>query len=272
MGNNIRILGPTHIGLTVPIVASTADAAFPVGNLETGNRQLFWKSTVTTETTLTWDMGVGLTKTCDTVVLPRADLLVAAAWNVAVQWSNDGATGWTDAATAEVPIQANDLVGPRALDYYKEFTSLAKRAWRIRLYGSPSSVAMLAGGIFLGTRYEVVKNPLYGRPLGVSRAVNGLELELTWGHWRLEADARGLLDQLALLNPDAADGPVETVSGVMFGGLPHYWYDPVGATMRTAGTPGLLPALLVTPEAVQTTTPAKAIEQGPVGIRLRERR
>jgi hypothetical protein len=271
MGSNMRLLHE-HIGLTVPLAASSAADGFPASNLETGHRALFWKATSSAEQTLTWDAGTGNTKTCDAVVLPRADRLVTVAANVAVQWSNDGVSSWTDAFTPETPIQSGDLAGPGGTDYVMEFSSLTKRAWRIRLYGSMTGAAMLAGGLFLGARYEVAKNPLYERALGVSRTYRGLEVELSWGHWAAEADARALLTALAAVTPDAAEGPQETVSGLLFGGRPHYLYDPLGAVFRTSGTPYLLPVLCLTPEAALTQTPAKGIERGPTGVRWRERR
>lgn len=271
MSDNLRLLGPTHLGLTLQLVASSEAAGYPASNLETGNRQRFWRATGTGDQTLTYDAGVGLTVTCDTVILPRADLLVAIDADVVVQYSTD-MSAWSDAFTPETPIQTNDLAAPGAADYYKEFPTQTKRGWRVKIYGTPTSPALLAGGLFLGARYEVAKNPLYGRVLGVSRSTRGLEVECDWGHWRLESDAAALRSALGAVTPDAGEAPHETVAGVVYGGLPHYLYDPLGGVFSTSGTPYLLPVLCLTPEAAMTTTPAKAIERGPTGVRWRERR
>lgn len=271
MGNLLRLLGPTHLGLTLQLTATSEAAGYPASNLETGNRQRFWRATSTADQFLTYDAGAGNAKTCDTVVLPRADLLVAVSAHVVVQHSTDMAA-WSDAFTPETPIASNDLLAPGLTDYLKEFTTETKRGWRVKLYGTPSAAVALAGGLFLGTRYEVTKNPLYGRALGIERAHRGREVELSWGHWAAEGDATALLTHLALVSPDAGEAPHETVAGVVFGGLPHYLHDPLGAVFRAAGTPQLLPVLCLTPEAALTTTPAIGVEHGPSGVRWRERR
>lgn len=272
MGTNLRLIGHTHLGHALALVASSEAVDFPASNLETGDRRRFWRATSTVEQTLTYDAGLGHVKTCDTIVLPRADRLVAAGANVVVQWSNDGSSGWTDAFTPETPIATPALLAPGLTDYLKEFASLAKRAWRVRIYGTLTLPAELAGGLFLGPRFEVAKNPLYGRAYGTPRAHRGRDVELGWGHWATEADAEALLATLAAVTPNAAEGPHETVAGVARGGLPHYLHDPLGAVLRASGVPQLLPVLCLTPEAALTVTPAKGIERGPTGVRWRERR
>lgn len=272
-GGNLRIVH-AHIGRSIFLVASSEATGFPASNLETGNRQRFWKATGTADQTLTYDAGPGHAVAVDTIVYPRADLLAAVGASVDVQWSADGASNWTSVGTPFplTPVQLGDLAPPRSVDLYTEFEAAPHRGWRVRLYGSPSAPVMGAGGLFLGTRYEVVRNPLYGRALGVSRTHRGLEVELSWGHWAAETDAMGLLEAIAAVTPDAAEAPHETAAGVVYGGQPHYLYDPLGAVFRTSGTPYLLPALCLTPEAALTVTPAMGVERGPSGVRWRERR
>lgn len=273
VGDKLRILYK-HLGRSINVVATSAAAGFPATNLETGNRHRYWKATSSAEQTLTYDAGAGNAETVDTVILPRADLLAAVGASVDVQWSADGATNWTSVGGVFplAPISIGDLAPPATTDLYAEFTAAPQRGWRIRLYGSMTGPAMLAGDLFLGERFEVAKNPLYNRPLGVSRAHRGLEVDLSWGHWGDEADAQALLEVLGAITPDAAEAPHETAAGVVYGGLPHHLFDPVGAVFRTAGTPYLLPALCLTPESAVSATPAKGVERGPSGVRWRERR
>jgi hypothetical protein len=270
MPNNLRICY-AHLGRTVPLLASSEAADAPASNLETGNRQLFWHATSASEQTLTWDAGATGTLTVQAGILPRADLLVGVGASVALQWSSDG-TSWTDAATPLVPITLGALKAPTNTDYYLEFAALTKRAWRWRIYGTLTGVPTLAGGVFVGPVLEVARNPIYGRTLSISRPHKGLEVELSWGHWAVETDATALLTALASVSEHAAEQPHETVAGVVYGGYPHYLYDPVGGVFRTAGVAYLLPVLLLTPEAASTTSPAFGIEQGPSGVRWRERR
>lgn len=275
MGNALRVCWD-HLGLALPLSVTSENAAadFRASNLETGNLQRFWQATSTAEQTLTYDAGSGLLKTCDTVILPRADLLVAVGANVAVQWSNDAATGWTDAFTAEVPIQTNDLLAPDARHYLKEFPSLSKRGWRVRIYGTPSAPASLAGGLFLGARTELPTSPAYGFEMGVSRSVLGRDLMASWPPLS-RTGARALATVLAAVTPDAAEVPVSTVSGVFYGGLPHWLYDPLGRTLAddpATLTPTLLPVLCVSPEAAKSASLTPSFATGPTQVRWRERR
>lgn len=268
MGTNLRIVY-NHIGLTLTLTASSAATGYPASNLETGSRALFWRATSTAEQLLTYDAGVGNTKTCDTVVLPRADLLVAYGANVAIQHSPD-MTNWTDAFSPEVPIQAGDLSGPRSLDYYMEFSSAAKRGWRIRLYGTPSQAASLAGGLFLGQRFEVASNPQWGRTLGPSRTYMGAGFEFSWPPMT-PTNTLALLDVVSAVTPDAAEGFVTTVAGVGYGGLAHYLYDPTGVVFGRS-TPVLYPVLCLA-DGISASMQALAplLERGPT-IRWQERR
>lgn len=272
MGTNLRILGAGHLGFRLALVATSESTSFPASNLETGNRQRFWHTTSTAEQALAYETAAGQTESCDTVALPRADLLVAVGASVAVQYSTSpiASSSWTDAFTPLTPIQSSDLVAPTGTDYVREFAGQSRRSWRLRLYGSLTGGPSLAGGWFLGLRTELPTNPQWGRELGIARPHRGLELAGTWPPMS-PSEATAFLTAMAAVTPDAAESPHETVSGVVYGGLPHYLYDPDGVVFRQSGTPYLVPVLCLTPEGVVSQSLAPTLEGGPT-LRWRERR
>lgn len=270
MGTNLRIVSD-HLGRTIPVQVSSAAVGFPGAAVDSGDRHQFWRGTVLGTTTLMWDAGVGQTVSPNTLVLTRADLLALVEARVAVEWSADAASGWTTigAPFPLEPITLGHLLAPGTTDYIGEWTGIAKRAWRIRLYGNPNMLAVpqLAGGSGFYTRFEVAKNPLLGRGLGADRPLQGAECETAWGHYP-EAAAASLRTALAALNPTwPAETPYRTSAGALRGGLPHYLHDPIGAVFGVSGTPILWNAVLLTPDAVSTVTPAKGIERGPATLR-----
>jgi hypothetical protein len=272
VGTNLRLL-QAHLGLTLALTASSEAPDFPASNLETGNRQRFWRAASAAEQTLMYDAGAGQTVTCDTVVLPRADLLVAVSASLDVQWSADAATNWTSVGSPYplVLVTSSHLSQPTGTDHVAEFTSLTKRAWRLRIYGSMTGSPALAGGWFLGSRSEVPINPAYGRLLGAPRTHRGRDLTLSWPSMP-EANAETLLTLLAAVMPEQMEGPHETVAGVVYGGRPHYLYDPTGIIFRSTGTPYLLPVLCLTPESVMAENVTLGRDRPASGARWRERR
>ncbi len=240
-----------HLGYRITVAATSAAVGFEAKNLEDGSRRTFWKATGTGEQTRTYDAGVGKAETCDTVILARADLLVAVAANVAVQWSADAATGWTDAFAPKTPLVTGDLKKPADQDFYQEFTSQSKRGWRLRLYGTMSAAPSLAG-LMLGARLDVQKPPVYGGDYGRARADRGADLSLTFQRFH-EAGMDALLAALHAVSPGfPAEGPQETPAGAVYGGRPHYLYDTLGEAFRLglAASPALLHVILMSPEAL----------------------
>jgi hypothetical protein len=78
---------------------------------------------------------------------------------------------------------------------------------------------------------------------------------------------------LQVVAPDDAEGPYETVAGVVYGGLPHYWYDPTGRNFGQQGTPTpwLWPAMCLTRRSqLFQTTVRPGFVQGP-SVRFRQR-
>jgi hypothetical protein len=241
------------LGYRLLLNASSEAVGFEAQNLEDGSRRTYWRATGTGEQTLTYDAGAGKTEEADTTVLVRADLLVAVGASVVTQWSNDGATGWTDAYTAKAPLVAGDLQKPTDDDAYVEHSSLlAKRAWRLRLYGTMSAAPSLAG-LWIGKRLELQKPPLYGGDYGRARPDRGADLTLTFQRFH-EAGMDALLTALHAVTPGfPAEAPQETTSGAVYGGRPHFLYDTLGEAFRfgLAGAPALLNVILMSPEALQ---------------------
>jgi hypothetical protein len=144
---------------------------------------------------------------------------------------------------------AGDLKKPTDQDYYMEFTSQAKRGWRLRVYGTPSAAASLAG-LWLGKRLDIAKAPRYGGTDGRARADRGADVELTFQRFA-EAGLDDLLAALQAVSPGfPAEAPQESAAGGVSGGRPHFLYDSLGEAFRLglAGSPALLNVLLMTPD------------------------
>lgn len=251
MGANLRIIWDgLHHRLTA--TATSAAAGFELANLFDGSRHSYWRATSTAEQVITWDAGSGNTETVDTTVIARADLLVNANASVVTQWSADAATGWTNAYTPKAPIAFADLRRPAEQDACIEHdAALAKRGWRLRLYGVMSS-APQAALVWLGRRLEVERNPAYGsRYGGPARAHRGAGIEL--GPWAFlsEAGMDILLYALTQVSPSyPAEGLTETAAGAVYGGRPHFLYDPTGEALMSLSdaAPALVHVLLTSPD------------------------
>ena len=249
MPNNLRLIWDgLHHRLTA--TATSSAVGFDVLNLFDGSRHSFWRATGTGEQLIMWDAGSGHTEEVDTTVIARADRLVAVSAHVSTQWSADASSGWTDTYPPETPLVTGDLKQPTGQDYYIEHPALlAKRAWRLRLYGTPTSAAECAL-VWLGKRREVQKNPLYGGAYGRARIHRGANLEFTWRRLS-EAGMTDLLQALQAVSPAwPAEGVLETRTGAMYGGRPHFLYDPTGEAFRLGASalPALLHVLLTSPE------------------------
>jgi hypothetical protein len=265
MGNNLRWHSDNLCREIAPVVTSEA-AGFEARHLTDGLLHTRWRATSTATQTLTYDAGSGNTRRSNAVIIGRADLLVAATATVVVQWSNDGATGWTNAFTP-VALSSGDLLGPTATHYVKEYSLLDKRAHRLQLSTLtqiPEFVELL-----IGEFVEAPRNPRLGAMVGAARAHRGADLELEWG-WLTEAQAVSLADYLTDVTPyHPMEQPVETVAGTIYGALPHWISDPLGAVFRQSNTPQLYPVLCVSGADLGLTIqgPAGTIQ----GVRVRYR-
>jgi hypothetical protein len=270
MGNSLRMLH-AHLGLTLALQASGAAADAPASNLETGDLHRYWVGTGPVEHTLAYVAPGGQTVGLDTVVLAAAAELVAVTASVALQRTDDG-VAWTDVWTL-TPILTSHLAPPEARHYVRETALDTRRGWRIRIYGALTGPPKLSGGFFLGVRTELPTSPQYGRGLGVARAHAGRELDAAWPPLT-RVQARALKAALAAVTPDWAEGTYETVAGVVYGGRPHWLYDPLGRTLSESDPPGpaLLPVVCLTPGAALSASRTPTLEAGPTGVRWRERR
>jgi hypothetical protein len=248
MGTNLRLLHDSLGWTTTPTVTS-ALAAYPASALFDGSRHTLWWATSSATQYITWDAGVGLTASCDYLVISRADLLVAAGSTVTVQYSTDMAA-WSDAA-AGVALTTGALIPPRSEDWLLEFTSAAKRGWRVAITGS--STAPRCAGIWLGARLEVTTNPGYAGTYGALRTHRGADLSLSWGSIVIEdAAAAQLMAYLAAVSPSwPGEAVVTSQMGAVYGGRAHYLYDPTGELFRlgsTGSVPAALNVVCTTPE------------------------
>lgn len=267
MGSNLRFLYRNLGHLYTPAVTSEVTPGFEARNLYDGNRHTFWKATSTADQFHTFDVGSGNTESVGAVIITRGDLLAQAGASVDVQWSADAATGWTSvgAPLPEAPIVAGDLKAPTLKDYVAEWTPLAKRGWRWKIYGPPS-VPVSAAGLFLGQSVEVVKNPLYGAEYGITRVHRGAPITLSWRNLT-EADTEAIL--LAIQTVTAAwpaEAPTTSRAGFPSGARPFYLYDPTGEVFRggLTATPTLLHVICTSPEIVPTATFHRLWTIGPV--------
>jgi len=266
----LRILAD-HLGLTLTLVATSEASGFPALLLESGNRHWLWQATSTAAQRLAYDAGIGKTAAPDTLVLPRADLLVAAGVTVDVQWSADGATNWTSVgAPFPKALASGDLMGPSGQDWAAEWTAVAKRAWSIYLTGA-TRAPVIGGGWYLGPRTLCPTDPVYGRVLGVARPHRGEDLEAGWPAMS-EANAELLAAALGRVTPAwPAEGPVETVAGQVIGGRVHYLYHPTGLPFRRSASPAawLAQVVCLTPDRALTESLAPNLERGPTTVRWR---
>jgi hypothetical protein len=234
-----------HIGDRLAMAVTSEVAGFEARNLEDGSRRTFWTATGTGEQTFTYDAGVGQTIDVGGVTLGRADLLAVIGAHVAVQWSNDAATGWTNIGTPREPLQKAHLLQPGFQDYDEEFSGLAKRGWRLRLYGTMSAAPSFAG-LTLGTR-KTVRAPAWGGQLGVERPDRGADLEFAFPLAGPEARDDSLAYVRAVSLGFPAEAPYETASGVVRGGLSHFLRDDTGEALGAPGAPALRQVILMNP-------------------------
>lgn len=226
MGNNLRI-AHDHMGLRVTPTVTSEAAGFEAKNGLDGNRQSFVKSTATGTWDWIYDAGVGKTETADTLVLARADLLAGVTATVEVAYSDDAVAYTVEFTEA---ITTGILKKPANQDYYREFTNRAKRAWRVRL--TLGTAVYQFAELFLGARAEVTKNPRYPLQVGLARPHMGADLQLEFGQLG-EAQLNTLLNYLTDVSPGfPAEAPMETAAGAVYGGRPHWVYDPTGNLFR----------------------------------------
>jgi hypothetical protein len=270
-----------HLGATLPLLASSEALDFPASNLETGDLTRSWKATSTAAQWLGYDATSGFTKAPNALVIPGADYLVSIGASVDLRWSTDGTSVGTSigaltnglAAFPWTPITSAHLVAPDARHAVAEWTAVAKRGWYLHLYGAVTDVARMPGSWFLGVRTELPTSPsMPGRALGASRTYRGGDVETSWPAMSL-ANAKILSALIATLTDHVAEGFVETVAGVGYGGRPAWLYDRSGRTFNgTTGLPYVLPVLCTTPAQAITQSVAPDIEAAPVSVRWRIRR
>ena len=108
----------THSATT--ITATTEATGFDALNAGNWNLYDFWKGTHASQNILSFDLGSS--KAVDYVALFGQDLIDYSG-TFKLQWSNDGATGWTDVVGTVTP--------PDKAAILKTFTQVSKRYWRI---------------------------------------------------------------------------------------------------------------------------------------------
>ncbi len=146
MATNLRLVGAYKSELATATASSTA-AGFDAQNVVALDRPTKWKANVTTASWVKLDLGS--TKAVDTVCLANHN---GNLWTTALlEWSNDGSTGWTTAATLS-GLAANT-------DYFATFASQTKQFWRVST--ASASSAMEIGCFYLGTLTTLTKNPSY---------------------------------------------------------------------------------------------------------------
>lgn len=261
MGNNLRLLTDDVIRRAT-LSSTNADANHPLANAADGRMDTLVKSTTTGGT---WDfiadLGSGVTASVDTLVIERADLLVAVGATVELFDSADAAV--YDSRFSEA-LGAPDLVAPALQHFIREYTTPGgKRAWRVRLTAGSGGVYAFAG-LYLGLRYEVPKPPVYPVDLGPRRAHRGARFSFSYRNIT-HAQREALRTYKATVSPDhPSEQPMESPAGYVFGGQAHWLYDPIGAVGWTAsGTAALMPVVLLNPETRASRTFVDANQDGP---------
>lgn len=109
----------------------------------------------TTGTTLTtvYDLGAGVTRSCDHLIIARADYLQdLSVSSVVVARSSDGVS-WTDQQTIST-FSSQTLYGPREHDFVGTFTETsAYRYWRVRST-TGAATSHIHSKIYLGKFFE----------------------------------------------------------------------------------------------------------------------
>ena len=269
MGTNFRFL-TDNVARRYTLLATAEETGYEALHLADGNRNTTWRGTDVNPHTVTLDAGLGNTETVDTVVLGGLAQLIAGGWIVDVEWSDDAISSWTSVGSPFPlsPVTISHVAEPTLVDGWFEVSSVAKRAWRLSLSGSPTDVPALAEWA-LGVRYEVSKNPLYGASIGMARAVQGATFAFSWIPGT-EAATIALYTELLRMSPAyPAEMPAETVAGSVHGGRPGWLYDPLGFLLRKEATvtPALMSVLWMNPDATPVMEAPRYWRLGPTTFR-----
>jgi hypothetical protein len=180
------------------VTASSAVASLPATATQNTQRTGVWRSNAEAAPTLNADLGSSKAVTGGALVNVR--IVSGTLSTIKLQWSNDGATGWTDFATLST-IDTESLVG------YGFAASATKRYWRFLFTPTSGTIQVEVGIAVVGTYLETSVNVTAPNPLQlndpsvVSRAIDGqrstslrtLFMSSTWDFRDLpEADALAL--------------------------------------------------------------------------------
>ena len=155
---------PVRIGYQNLLAAATITASgeatgFPKENGVDGIARDWWKAAASGTQWLQFDLGAATS--IDYLYLYSFNLQGG---QIALQWSADGSTGWTDIIAAFTP--ASDVV-------FKSFTSVSKRY--LRLYITGSTAAPQIGCASVGAMLEYARGPQVGfAPVLFQPAVGGV--------------------------------------------------------------------------------------------------
>lgn len=153
----------------LPLAAKTVTASetfaedHPVESALTGMRHNWAKLETATGTALTidFDMGTGITDSCDHMILARADMLKQNGVTSVYLYS-DTASDFSSAAT----VASNTDFGNAALtgcddnDYIFTFSAAtARRYWRVSLDGSSGTQVYPLSKIYIGTFFDIGRSP-----------------------------------------------------------------------------------------------------------------
>ena len=139
------------------VTASSAVVSLPPAATQNTQRTSVWRSTLESAPAIQVD----LANTLDATRVALADFRVVQGTlsTLKLQWSADGSSGWTDAATLPT-------VDAEAHTQYAAFGTLTKRYWRLLATPTAGTIQIEIGYIFLGTiTLAPTKDPLV--PLGL---------------------------------------------------------------------------------------------------------
>lgn len=136
----MSIFAYNNIMTTGTVTATSADASYPVSNLTTWNPAKMWKAAATG--TVYVNVDAGALVDVDYFGVHVHNLTEKSA-TVKLQWSNDGATGWTD-LTSALAKSSSEVI-------FRTFTSVNKRYFRVEVAAPTSicSIGLIAIGEYL---------------------------------------------------------------------------------------------------------------------------
>lgn len=142
-----------------------AESGYSETNLCLGARKNYWRSgTSQAEQTLTWDLGSGITRSCNFLFIARMDLFYRSTTEAKIdlQSSPDDASYTSRSLTA---LAASDLIGSQGRDFVVTFAATdAFRYWRLNLTNVAAGATQPAfSKAMFGTAFDFERDPVWGR-------------------------------------------------------------------------------------------------------------